>query len=186
MDDLAALDASAAEFGRRLAEVRDDQWAMPSRCGDWSVAELVNHVNVGNQMSVLLLNGADAQTSIGSDAQPPEGEDPKITFARTSAAQRTAFDAPQAMTLTVEHPAMPMPGELLLMFRTLDLAMHAWDLAASIGAAQDLDERMCTSIWIRLEPYAPVLSGSGMFGSPPRTLGPDAGAADVLLNATGR
>ena len=90
------------------------------------------------------------------------------------------------MTVTVQHPAMQMPGELLLMFRTLDLAVHAWDLASGIGSDLSLDLEMCASLWARLEPYAPMLSGSGMFGPPPRTLGPDASVVDVLLNATGR
>ena len=143
MDDLAALDAAGQEFGRRLAEIQDDQWSMPTQCGDWTVRDLVRHVNLGNRMSELLLAGADGETSIGPDAQPPEDEDPAVTFARTSAAQRAAFDGPQAMTVMVNHPAMQMPGELLLMFRTLDLAMHAWDLANSVGGDLDLDPEMC-------------------------------------------
>jgi uncharacterized protein (TIGR03086 family) len=159
---------------------------MPTACGDWTVRDLVRHVNVGNRMSELLLAGADAKTSIGPDAQPPEGVDPAETYAATSAAQIAAFSKPGALTVTVKHPAMEMPGELLLMFRTLDLAMHAWDLASGIGSDLNLDAEMCGSLWVRLEPLAPLLSSSGMFGPPPRNLGPDASVVDVLLNATGR
>jgi uncharacterized protein (TIGR03086 family) len=186
MDDLAALDVASQQFGRQLAAVGDLQWTMATPCGDWTVSDLVRHINVGNRMSELLLAGADAATSIGPDAQPPQGANPTATYAATSAAQIAAFAKPGALTITVKHPAMEMPGELLLMFRTLDLAMHAWDLASGIDSELNLDAEMCASVWERLEPLAPLLSGSGMFGTPQRNLGPDASVVDVLLNATGR
>jgi uncharacterized protein (TIGR03086 family) len=186
MDDLGALDVASQEFGRRLVGLSDEQWSMPTLCGDWTVDDLVRHINVGNRMSELLLAGAGAATSIGPAAQPPAGADPRATYAETSAAQIAAFAKAGALALVVKHPAMEMPGDLLLMFRTLDLAMHAWDLAISINADLSLDAEMCASIWARLEPLAPLLSGSGMFGPPPRSLGPDAPVVEVLLNATGR
>ena len=69
MDDLAALDVASQEFGRRLAEIRDDQWPKPTPCGDWTVDDLVRHINVGNRMSELLLGGADA-TDLNRSGRP--------------------------------------------------------------------------------------------------------------------
>jgi uncharacterized protein (TIGR03086 family) len=147
---------------------------------------VVDHINLGNRMAELLLHGADAATSIGPAAQPPSGEARATTYAVTSAAQLDAFSEADALARTVRHPAMDMVGEQLLMFRTLDLALHGWDLATGIGADPSLDPDVAESLWTRLEPFAPLLAASGMFGTPKRDLPADATAADKLLTAAGR
>jgi hypothetical protein len=75
---------------------------------------------------------------------------------------------------------------MLLMFRTADLAIHALDLARGTGGDTTLDEELCASLWQRLEPVAPLLGPSGLFGTPGEPLGPGASAQDRILNATGR
>jgi uncharacterized protein (TIGR03086 family) len=186
MDDIDALHCATEEFRRRLSAVTPEQWTAATACGQWDVAALVEHVNRGNTMTELLLGGADAATSIGPAAQPPEGADPKQTYDATSRAQLTAFGADGALTMTVTHPAMDMPGEQLLMFRTLDLALHAWDLAVGIDADRSLDPELADSLWIRLEPFVPLLAGSGMFDPPTGELAGDADSYAKLLHATGR
>jgi uncharacterized protein (TIGR03086 family) len=186
MDDLEALARANHEFGRVLDAVGDDQWTATTPCGEWDATALVAHINLGNRMAELLLHGADATTSIGPDARPPAGEAPATTYAATSAAQLVAFSEDGALARTVHHPAMDMTGDQLLMFRTMDLALHAWDLATSVGAETTLDPDLATSVWTRLEPIAPLLSASGMFGEPKRELAPDASPGDKLLTATGR
>jgi len=186
MDDLEALGTASDEFGRRLAAVGPEQWSARTPCGEWDVTALVEHLNVGNRMGELLLQGADAKTSVGPAAHPAAGADPVATYAATSAGQVAAFAEDGALTRTVTHPAMEMSGEMLLMFRTLDLTMHAWDLATSLGMDASLDPDLCASLWTRLEPIAPLLAGSGLFGTPTRDLAPDPSAQDKLLHATGR
>jgi uncharacterized protein (TIGR03086 family) len=186
MDDRAALQAATNEFARRLSAVAADRWGAATPCGDWDVTALVTHINVGNQMSVLLLDGADAATSVGPRAQPTEGSDPATAYAETSAAQVAAFDADSALTTVVHHPAMDMPGDALLMFRALDLAMHGWDLATATDGDTTLDDELCQWLWGKLSPIAPMLAGSGLFGTPQRELPEGATAQDTLLHATGR
>jgi uncharacterized protein (TIGR03086 family) len=186
MDGLAAMATAGDECARRVAMIGQDDWNAPTACGEWDVSALVRHLNVGNAMSVLLLDGADGPTSVGPGAQPAEGADPATVFAETSAAQLAAFHRDGALTMTVKHPAMEMPGDLLLMFRSLDFAMHALDLSAGIGADTDLDEPMCAAIWAKLEPIAGLLAGSGMFGAPTHELGDSPSARERLIHATGR
>jgi uncharacterized protein (TIGR03086 family) len=185
MDDLTALTGATEEFRRRLETVGDDQWFGPTLCGDWTVTALVDHVAAGNQMAELLLHGADAHTSL-AEARVNIGDDLRAAFELTSAAQLAAFAEPGAAERTVHHPAMDMSGEMLLMFRTLDLALHGWDLASSIDGDVTLDPDLVASLWTRLEPIAPLLSGSGMFGTPTGELAADASPQATLLHATGR
>lgn len=186
MDDLEALARATDEFGRVLDAVADDQWQTTTPCGEWDVTALVAHINFGNRMAELLLHGADTKTAVGPDAQPPAGEPPAMTYAAASAAQRAAFSTGGALARTVHHPVMDMTGEQLLMFRTLDLTLHRWDLSNSIGADTTLDADLAASLWTRVEPIAALLTASGMFGEPQRELTPDASPEAKLLTATGR
>ena len=185
MDDLAALARATDEFRRQLNLVSDDQWHAPTPCGEWDVTALAQHVSGGNRMAELLLEGATAEASLDG-ARTINGTDLLTTYDATSAAQITAFAEPGALELVVHHPALDMPGEMLLMFRTADLALHGWDLANSIGSDTTIDPDVATSIWVRLEPIAPLLSGSGMFGQPTGALPDDASPTAKLLHATGR
>jgi uncharacterized protein (TIGR03086 family) len=107
-------------------------------------------------------------------------------YAETTAAQLDAFHRDGALTMTVKHPALEMPGDMLLMFRTMDFALHALDLSVAIGGDTDLDEDMCAAIWAKLEPIAGLLTGSGMFGPPTHELGDSPTAREKLIHATGR
>jgi hypothetical protein len=79
-----------------------------------------------------------------------------------------------------------MPGETLLMFRTLDLAVHGWDLATGLGLDATIDDDLAESLWRRLEPFAPLLAGSGLFGQPSGDAPVGATPMQQLLHATGR
>jgi uncharacterized protein (TIGR03086 family) len=185
MDDFAALDRATEEFQRQLDAIGDDQWHDATPCGDWDVTALVEHVAGGNRMGELLLHGADVQASLAG-ARTVIGTDLRTAYASTSADQIAAFAEDGSLDRTVHHPAMDMPGSLLLLFRTNDLALHGWDLATAIGADTTIDPDLAASIWTRLEPIAPLLAGSGMFGTPTGALDPDASPVDKLLDATGR
>jgi uncharacterized protein (TIGR03086 family) len=185
MNDLQALAAAGAEYRRRLDATADGQWTAPTRCGSWDVAALTDHVSGGNQMSVALLAGADAATAL-AEVTAPSTDDPQARFDATCAAQLAAFQADGALTMTVHHPSLDMPGDTLLMFRTLDLAVHGWDLATSLGLDTSLDPDLVASLWRRLEPFAPLLAASGMFGTPEGDAPADATPQQRLLHATGR
>jgi uncharacterized protein (TIGR03086 family) len=185
MDDLEALDRAGDAYRQRLNAVGDGQWTAPTRCGEWDVTALTAHITGGNQMAVALLDGADAQTAVATMADAV-GTDPLTYFESTTAAQLAAFAANGALAMTVQHPALEMPGEMLLMFRTLDLAVHASDLAVSLGLEDMIDAELAESLWTRLEPIAPLIATSGMFGSPSGESPADATAAAKILHATGR
>lgn len=186
MNDLDALAAAVDAFRSRLAQVGAADLNKPTPCSEWDIAALIDHVNRGNRMAELLLHGADKRTSVGDAAAPPADVDDLTTYDVTAAAQDAAFKEAGAMERTVDHPATPMPGSLLLMFRTADLTLHALDLAVALGADSTLNDELVESIWVRVEPLTPILAASGMFGSPPAEIPADLPTREKLLLATGR
>ena len=137
-------------------------------------------------MAELLMHGADARTSVGPAAAPPEGVGFLETYDATAADQRASFDEGDAMDRMVDHPASQMPGSLLLMFRSSDVALHAMDLSNALGVDPSIDPELAESLWRRTEPLAPLLAASGLFGSPPAEIPGELTAIDKLLLATGR
>jgi uncharacterized protein (TIGR03086 family) len=68
---------------------------------------------------------------------------------------------------------------------TLDLAVHAWDLARGIGADKRLDEELTREVLAFIEPQAEQLASTGMF-APPVAVGEDADTQTRLLALLGR
>jgi uncharacterized protein (TIGR03086 family) len=186
MDDLAALDRATVEFRSRLEPVTPADLTKPTPCSEWNVAALIDHVARGNRMTELLMHGADARTSVGPAAAAPPDAAAIETYDRTAADQRSSFSEAGAMERLADHPAAQMPGSLLLLFRSIDLAIHAMDLADALGLDPGIDDDLAESLWLRTEPLAAILAASGMFGSPPEQIPPDLAPLQKLLLATGR
>jgi hypothetical protein len=85
----------------------------------------------------------------------------------------------------VHHHAGDCLGGDLLKRRIVDNAVHAWDLARSIGADDRLDAELVSALHDRL-----LLEGTGLvadhFAKPTMELGSDANQQDRLLDLVGR
>jgi uncharacterized protein (TIGR03086 family) len=187
MDQLTALEAARHEFERRLQAVGPDDWDRPTPCDGWVVRDLVVHVLVGARMAALLVEGgsrADAE-ALFVDAGLPE--DVMVEFEAGADAQAAAFAAPGAMERITAHPAGDFPAPLLLGFRIGDWTVHSWDLARAIGADETLPAELVAHVWAGIEPLAPILAGSGRFGTGPSGDVTESASTQIrLLDATGR
>ncbi len=123
----------------RLSAVDVDQLERPSSCQGWSIYDLVNHVNGGAHRYLLLLRGASAEQLTGTRAQDHVRPNPLKSYRYWQRPLVAAFAKPHALTGVVHHPVGDRSGLDLLRMRTLDLALHAWDLARSLDLDQALD-----------------------------------------------
>lgn len=187
MDDLDAHAAAARDFERKAALLEIGKLDHDTPCEGWTVRDLLHHVVGGNVMTKrLLLEGIDKAEAISIRDEDVLGDDPIGAVKRTNAETDAAFRSAD-LTKIVDHPALPMPGAQLLMFRTGDLLMHAWDLARSVGLDDTLDAEVVAHLFAQLEPLGPILAQSGQFGSGPSgEVGADAPLQTRLLDLTGR
>jgi uncharacterized protein (TIGR03086 family) len=190
MDDsatspLAALYQAGLEFTSRCAHI-GDRWDDSTICDDWTVGSMVDHIIGGSRMTVGLLEGATRDQAIELLSVVPGAD--RIAAMHTAVdAQSASFDGVELAAITVHHPAVDMDGIQLLGFRTLDLALHAWDLARSLGIDERLDEHVVGTVWDFLQPLAPVIGQLGMFGTGPSgDVADDAPLQTRLLDLTGR
>jgi uncharacterized protein (TIGR03086 family) len=173
------------EFDQRVRMIGEDQWRAPTPCTEWNVRDLVNHL-VGEQLwAPLLLDGATLE-DVGDRFDGDQlGDDPVVTWERASRAAREAFIRPGALDGTVHTTMGELPALEYTRQMTMDLAIHAWDLARGIGADDDLDEGLVEALYEVWAPRRDLLAGSGVFAPPVQVEG-DADTQTRLLALLGR
>ena len=149
MDLFEQLERARAEFGARLRQVGEDDWARPTPCDEWDVRALVNHVVGGALRYTMLLDGATADDVRATTVLDHLGADAVASFERRAREVAAAFREPGALARTVHHPNGDITGERLLELRITEFAVHGWDLARAIGADEALDAALVEAMLAR-------------------------------------
>ncbi len=184
MDTLELFGASVAEFDRRVAEIRDDQWADPTPCTDWNVRDLVNHLVAEDLWAPHLLAGAtlaDVRDRFDGDVL---GSDPhQAWFSARDGALAAATHEALAGTVHTSMGAIPADAYLMQLFS--DHLVHAWDLGRAIGGDEQMPVDLVERCYETAKPYEQSMNESGLFGGiiAPR---PGASPPDELLALFGR
>jgi uncharacterized protein (TIGR03086 family) len=192
MDELLALYLSAEhEFTVRVHAIGEDQWAVPTGCTEWTVAQLVDHLIDEHRWAAPLMHGQDLEAAAkvvqGSRSLPVDGGvganlaqewDDAVTLSNE------AFTAPGALDREVALSRGATPVRSYLEEMIFDLTVHAWDLGQAIGYREPLPEDLVSAMYTGVSAQGD-LSGSGMF-APAVEVPDDAPTIDKLVAATGR
>lgn len=174
-------------FRGRLDAVGHADWASPTPCDDWNIADLAKHLVGGGIMSELLLHGASKDEAMHALFSLEVEGDLVEAFDDSCRRQAAAFDQPGAADAICHHPAQDMPGSEFIWRRVRDTLIHTWDLARALGSDEQLDPDLVALTWAQVQPAAPALAGSGVFGAGASgALADDAPVQDRLLDALGR
>lgn len=189
MTHLDALRRADREFSSRLTLVSESQWDDQSACDDWSVGDLVDHVIGGNLFTIAILGGAAAEAAVEAAIQGATmGATRRHDAYEESAGvmlQRFAVD--DALGQSYDHVAGTLSGFEVAALRAEDIALHAWDLANSIGVGEQLDPALVEFVWDRMSPRSHELAASGRYGSGTRgDLADGVTLQARLLDITGR
>lgn len=160
----------ADEQSRLASELRDlptEVWTAPSRCDSWSNARVVGHLTfcagMYRQSVIRGLNG-DTAPPLGTDGQPMTREQFSSHMADCELA--LAQEAPpNLMDQFVQtgdelmdvlrrltpadhnrgawHPVPAVTIATLEAIRMYELALHGWDIRASVDAAAELRPELC-------------------------------------------
>lgn len=166
MDVLTAHRSGLRQFDNRVRAVRDHQWHDPTPDTDWDVTDLVRHL-VHEQLWVPRLLQGETIEQIG-DAFEGDllGGDPKAAWAQASAAARAAAEEPGAMERTVHLSYGDVPAAAYIWQMTVDLVVHAWDLARGIRFDEQMPNDIVSAALDEARKTADALSGSGLFAPP--------------------
>jgi uncharacterized protein (TIGR03086 family) len=157
-------DRLAGEFLRRIEETPMDRWDAPSPCEGWSAREVVAHVVVNHRM---ITDGA-----LSGHFAPP-GSDPRPDMDDTDLA--AAFDeCRRRFVALLDDPAIaqhtfPAPIGLVTLERAadvigvLELLVHTWDLARTVGGDEKLDEEAVAATYEAIKPHYDALQATDAF-----------------------
>jgi uncharacterized protein (TIGR03086 family) len=167
----------------RVAEVGDDQWALPTPCSEWDVRALVNHVVGESLWTAPLLEGKTIEEVGDQFDGDVLGDDP------AGAASRAAGAALESAEVRI-----PAGGQVHLSYGDEDMdeyvrqlvadyLVHAWDLAKATGGNTELDSDLVAEIAPWFAEREELYRGGGMVG--PREEG-GGDSQSELLAAFGR
>jgi uncharacterized protein (TIGR03086 family) len=158
---LEQYDTALAEYDARVALIGDDQWSNPTPCTEWDVRALVAHMVDECRWVPYLVGGGTPADAGDRFAGDPLGDDPKGAWQRESAAARTTFAAEGALDHAVTVSSGVISARDYLWQLTVDLAVHAWDLARAIGADEQLNHELVRRIYHEAEKDAESQAGTG-------------------------
>ena len=166
-DHILKLHRQAAdELDRHVLAVGEDQWHLATPCTAWDVWALVKHVVAENLWVPHTMGGA-AIVEVGGEFDGDVlGDDPKGAWTASITPALAAFEAPDALEVTVHLSRGDCPATTYLEERILDLAVHAWDLARAIGTDEVLSSTLVEELWNTWRPRRRQLHESGFFGTP--------------------
>ncbi len=140
------LDHALTEFGTRVSQVGPDQWHEPTPLPDWDVRTLVAHVVDECRWAPYLLTGGSPAEAGDRFATDPLGEDPGAAWSAASTEAAGAFGREGALDQSVQVTAGEISARDYVWQLTVELTVHAWDLARGIGADDRLDPELVRRI----------------------------------------
>ena len=186
MDQSPDLRLATDTFLDRLHRVSSPQFELPTPCGDWNVAELINHVAAGSAMAVALVDGCSTEEASAIMRTSVEGD--LLAECRHLLSQAVAaLEGPIADDAVVHHPIGDVPASQLVAFRVGDLTIHSWDLSRATGMDEALPATLVERAWADFKPIESFIGTIGLFGDGPTgKLEVEVDLQAQLLDLTGR
>ena len=166
-------------FDAAVKAVGQEQWDKQSPCEQWKARDIVAHVVEGHRRVIAGVRGGESMP-LGAD------EDPKNAWKEASHAIDEIAGDPDASTKEMDGPTGKMQaGEIISSFVTMDVLVHTWDLARTVGANERLDEDSVRHAFETLKPMDAMIRMPSVFADkiePP----PDADVQTEFLYFLGR
>ena len=166
---------------KALVGVADDQLASPTPCSEYTVGDLIDHVDlVSRGATALARHAALPGTEAGHLA--PHWRDSVTQHIRELG---EAWDDPRAWQGSANVPGSDLSNETWGKITLTELIVHGWDIAKATGQSLDLPEhtlQACLDHVAKFVPNAPV---PALWG-PPVEVAPGAALLDRIVAITGR
>ena len=155
-DVIDRLTSLVGQFDARVQAAPADSWGNPAPCEGWTATDVVAHIANNLNGMAAALTGSEPGTF---DAADPVGSWNGARDRMLAAA--TTGD----MSTNVPGPMGPMPAEQMIgRFVCMDILVHTWDLARSVGGDEALDADAVAAGYSGLKPMDAMIRQPGIFG----------------------
>jgi uncharacterized protein (TIGR03086 family) len=169
--DIRELDRRAIAYaGEIIAEAGARPPTLPTPCPDWTLHGLLRHLVSQNEGFAAAARGGGADLSEWRNGRL--GTDPRAAFAASAKLVGEAFAEDGVLERMFELPEVAggaaFPGAVAIGFHFVDTVVHAWDVAATVGASwEPADELVGPALRIAERvPQTPDSRGPGLAFEP--------------------
>jgi uncharacterized protein (TIGR03086 family) len=154
-------------FNAVVGAVGPGGWGAQTPCDEWKARDVVAHVVAGHRRIIANVEGGEPAPS-GAD------EDPKKAWAHAAQAVDDITGDQEALSTEIDGPTGKMRvDEVIGRFVCMDVLVHTWDLARTVGVDEHLDEESVRRAYDALRPMDAMIRQPGVFAA---KLEPPAGA----------
>ncbi|HEX6339446.1 TIGR03086 family metal-binding protein [Umezawaea sp.] len=179
MTDQIDLTPAVARLTHLLAGVTDDQLAARTPCTEFTVGDLIDHVDGFAQAF-----SAAARKDFDTPTTPDPDPDWRTRVPARLEALAEAWSKPDAWEGDTQAGGVTLPAEVMGRFALDEVVIHGWDLARATGQPFTCDDRSLDVLEALVAPQ-PNGDPSGPFG-PPVPVAADAPQLDRVVAHTGR
>jgi uncharacterized protein (TIGR03086 family) len=167
-----------------LAGIRADQLSASTPCTDWTVQNVITHnIKVADYFHGTIQGNNTTNPMEVGDPLPSQGA--RDAFAAGTTKVLDLLKSIKDLNEIVGTPFGPMPIANFVMFPTLDIIIHNWDLAKGTGQDTSMDAGLAEVCFGVMEMGAEMGRQAGVFG-PEITVPISASIQDKLLALSGR
>ena len=149
---------AANAFDAAVSAVAPQQWGLQSPCEEWTARDIVRHVVSGHRGVIANVTGGEAKP-LSADEEPKQAWESAFRVMG-----EIAGDA-DALAKEVDGPTGKMAaGDIIGSFVTMDVLVHTWDLARTVGADEHLDENSVRLAYEAMKPMDAMIRQPGVFG----------------------
>jgi uncharacterized protein (TIGR03086 family) len=164
-----------------------DRWEADTPCEGWQAVHLAGHMIWAQRLLSSLARGEPWPERLPgpADLLAFATIDPREAWRQ---ARHTALHqlTGSVLDIPVEAPVGTMPlGMLAEVFGSMEMLVHSWDLATSIGRDIELDPELTSALLKIVSEHGDALRGPDLFG-PPLNPPEDGSEQDALLAFLGR
>src|ERR1700676_4184396 len=165
-----------------LGGVADDRLTSPSPCTEFTVGDLIDHVDLVAQGATALARGSSELPDTGYSNLEPDW---RATVTEHVRALGKAWDDPAGWGGMGKVPGSDLFNSTWGKIALTELVVHGWDIATATGQAFDLPEHTLQACLEHVAVFVPNAPSPDLWG-PPVEVPHDAALLDRNLAVTGR
>jgi uncharacterized protein (TIGR03086 family) len=175
------LKPACEQMTELVSGVENEQLAAPTPCIEYTVGELIDHVDLVVQGATALALGGELPDA-GYSHLEPGWQDAVIKHVR---ALGKAWDDPAAWEGTCNVPGSDLSNTMWGKITLTELVVHGWDLAKASRQPFDLPEKTLLACLDHVSVFVPNAPVPELWG-PRVEVPPDASCLDRIVAITGR
>ncbi|HWN36801.1 MAG TPA: TIGR03086 family metal-binding protein [Pseudonocardia sp.] len=165
-----------------LSQVAADQFAHATPCSEYTVADLIDHVDGVSVGFAALARGDELPDASAPSTAAPDWRD---SVTKHVWALGEAWADPTAWQGSTDAGGLELPNELWGKIALTELVVHGWDLAKATGQPFELAEPTVLACFEHVARFVPNAPVEGLW-APAVRVPRDAALLDRLVAITGR